>query len=368
MQIEGKRRSVWARALAYFFATILLLTLVSRAADAILLPLVECSRPLPGALNHVVSASGVIEAEEQRPVAAEPGLSIARVHVRAGQRVEAGEVLIAYDGESLRRALEEKQAALDALALQAQLDALDSGGSAPSEGAAQTGASGDAALQRQVIEQKLRALEIDAAQAEVDRLTRLLYDGATLTAPTAGTVSEVLVAAGDIATSEAALRLAPATSALVVRAQVTAEQAEHLSPGMEARFRLSGTASEAEARATLRTLAPTPSGFEAVFELPEGDGEVGQSVSLTTAQMTETYDMCVPLGAIVYRGEATGVYRIRTGQSVLGEVEYAEFVAVTVRETDAQTAAIEGSLLAQDSVIVSANKPVNEGDRVRSAA
>ena len=94
----------------------------------------------------------------------------------------------------------------------------------------------------------------------------------------------------------------------------------------------------------------------------------GQSVSITATQTTGTYEMCVPLGAIVYRGEATGVYRIRTRQSVLGEVEYAEFVAVTVQETDARSAAIDAALLAQDQVIVLSNKPVSEGDRVRSTA
>ena len=62
------------------------------------------------------------------------------------------------------------------------------------------------------------------------------------------------------------------------------------------------------------------------------------------------------------------MYRIRTGQSVLGEVEYAEFVAVTVQETDARSAAIDAALLAQDQVIVLSNKPVSEGDRVRSTA
>ena len=49
MQIEGKRRSIWPRVLGYFLAAMLLLTLVSRVADALLLPVVECARPLPGA-------------------------------------------------------------------------------------------------------------------------------------------------------------------------------------------------------------------------------------------------------------------------------------------------------------------------------
>ena len=178
----------------------------------------------------------------------------------------------------------------------------------------------------------------------------------------------MLVAAGDVAAVGAAFRLAPADSTLFVRCEVASGQAEHLYVGMEARFQLSGEASPSAEAAVLHSLTPTLAGYEAVFALPDGNGTLGQSVSLTATQTTETYEMCVPLGAIVYRGETTGVYRIRTRQSVLGEVEYAEFVAVTVQGTDALSAAIDGTLLTQDEVIVSSNKPVNEGDRVRSTS
>ena len=367
MQIEGKRRSIWPRMLGNFLAAMLLLTLVSRAADALLLPVVECARPLPGALSHAVVLRGVAEADEQQPVAAEAGLTIARVCVRAGQKVEVGDVLAEYDQEALRRVLEEKQAALQALALQAQLEAMEPDTESSSDGTAQP-QSTSLEVQRQIAQQQLQDLETQAAQAEVEGLTQLLYSGAALTAPVSGTVSEVLVEAGDVATAGAAFRLAPASSALTVRCEAASDQAEHLSIGMEARFQLSGEAAPSAETATLRSLTPTAAGYEAVFTLPDGCGAIGQSVSITATQTTGTYEMCVPLGAIVYRGEATGVYRIRTKQSVLGEVEYAQFVAVTVQETDAQSAAIDAALLAQDRVIVLSNKPVGEGDRVRSTA
>ena len=367
MQIEGKRRPIWPRVLGYFLAAMLLLTLVSRAADALLLPVVECARPLPGALSHIVTLRGVVEAEEQQPVAAEAGLTIARVCVCAGQAVEAGDVLAEYDREALQRILEEKQAALQALALQAQLEAAEPGTEPSSDGTVQP-QSTSLDMQRQIAQQQLQDLETRAAQAEVARLTQLLYSGAALTAPVSGTISEVLVDVGDVATAGAAFRLAPASSALIARCEAASDQAEHLSIGMEARFQLSGEAVPSAEAATLRSLTPTPAGYEAVFALPDGSGALGQSVSITATQTTGTYEMCVPLDAIVYRGEATGVYRIRTRQSVLGEVEYAEFVAVTVQETDARSAAIDAALLAQDQVIVLSNKPVSEGDRVRSTA
>ena len=362
--VKGKTDLIWPRVLGYFLLAMLLLTLASRAAGAILLPVVEVGRPLPGALSHVVTLRGVIEAEEQRPVLAEPGLSIARIYVHAGQKVEKGEALIGYDRQWLQDTLEEKRVALQALNLQAQIDALDAG--LPSGEAVQPGQSGASDSKRQALKQQLHSLESDAAQAEVDRLSQLLYSGAALTAPIAGTVTEVLVDVGDIATTTAAIKLAPAACALIVRCEVTGEQAEHLFAGIKARLQLSGESLPGEDGATLISLTPAAAGYEAVFALPEGYGAIGQTVSLTATQTTETYDMCVPLDAIVYRAGTAGVYRIQTGQSVLGEIEYAEFVAVPIRETDAQSAAIEGALLTQDQVIISSNKPVGEGDRVRS--
>ena len=239
MQIEGKRRPIWPRVLGYFLAAMLLLTLVSRAADALLLPVVECARPLPGALSHIVTLRGVVEAEEQQPVAAEAGLTIARVCVRAGQAVEAGDVLAEYDREALQRILEEKQAALQALALQAQLETAEPGTEPSSDGTVQP-QSTSLDMQRQIAQQQLQDLETRAAQAEVERLTQLLYRGAALTAPVSGTISEVLVDVGDVATAGAAFRLAPASSALIARCEAASDQAEHLSIGMEARFQLSG--------------------------------------------------------------------------------------------------------------------------------
>ena len=142
----------------------------------------------------MVTLRGIIEAEEQRAVAAEAGLTIARVCVRAGQKVEAGDVLAEYDREALRRVLEEKQAALQTLALQAQLEAMEPGAEPSSGGTAQP-QSAASDVQRQIARQQLRDLETQAAQAEVDRLTQLLYGGATLTTPVSGAVSEVLVEA-----------------------------------------------------------------------------------------------------------------------------------------------------------------------------
>ena len=136
--------------------------------------------------------------------------------------------------------------------------------------------------------------------------------------------------------------------------------------GMQANAQRQGEARGKGVVATISELVPSASGYEAVFELPDSAWSVGQSLTMTLTQTTDTYDMRVPLSAIAESNGNKGVYRVRTRDSVLGETEYAEFVPVKVIETDAQSAAIEATLSDKDQVIVSTSKPINDGDRVRS--
>lgn len=349
-----KEHISWPRVLGFFLLTMLLLTLMSRAADSILLPVVKCARPAAGPLTHRVTVGGTIEARELRPVMAEPNLPVARVHVRAGQAVKAGDALLSYDAEVLQRQLNEKRAELEKFNLKARLDALEQ----PAED--------KGGKEKAQLSQQLNKLEIDAAQRAVDRLTQLSGGGATLVAPVDGTVSELLVKPGDSAQG-AALRLSPAASGLMARAVVTADQAKHLAVGMAATFRRSGDTRATEG-AGLIGLSPTAEGHEASFALPDGAGGIGQAISITTELKTDSYAVRVPLGAIASSNGQTGVYRIRTGETVLGAMEYAEFVPVTLIESDLEYAAISGTLMDRDQVIVSSNKPLSAGDRVRSAS
>ncbi len=376
MRRDEKARSRWPRVLGYFLAAMALLTLLSRAADSIMLPVVKCARPFPGALRHTVALSGAIEAREQWPVMAEEELAVARVYVRAGQSVKAGEALLSYDAEALQRKLDEKQVEVKKLTWEAQLEALKqaeqpaaspSGQPTPTPTPAPDAGGDKGSQEKKELEQRISRLAIDKAQREVDQLSQLLYGGAVLVAPVDGLIGEVIVKPGEKAAG-AALRFSPTSSGLVVRCEVTEDQAKHLKPGMEARFQRSGDARASQEVAVLKGISPTKTGYEASFDLPDGAGAIGQAVSITATQDTQTYSMRVARGAIVENGGVKGVYRIRMGQSVLGDMEYAEFVPVEVIEADWEHAAISASLSDQDQVIVSKSKPLNPGDRVRSSS
>lgn len=335
MKEDGKKRTIWLRILGYFLMGMLLLTILSRAADSIMLSAVKTARPLPGALTHTVILNGTVEAKELYPVIATDGMIVTKVHVRAGQQIKAGDTLLSYDMETLQSEIKAKKTALERVTLEGKRQA-----------------AGSATDQDAEVERRILRMDTEAAQAEVDRVNALIANGGIVTAPVDGTIIEVLIKPGEVA-SGAVFRIAPASSGMIARATVSNDQWPHLRTGMQANAQRQGEARGKGVIATISELVPSAFGYEAVFELPDSAWSVGQSLTMTLTQTTDTYDMRVPLSAIAESNGNKGVYRVRTRDSVLGETEYAEFVPVKVIETDAQSAAIEATLSDKDHPVES---------------
>lgn len=92
----------------------------------------------------------------------------------------------------------------------------------------------------------------------------------------------------------------------------------------------------------------------------------GDSFEWTVSSDSEKeYEQMIPLSAL--REDSSGAYClvISEEETMLGAVQTARRVSVTVLEKDAANAAVESSLKDTDKVIVSSEKFVQEGDRVR---
>ena len=79
----------------------------------------------------------------------------------------------------------------------------------------------------------------------------------------------------------------------------------------------------------------------------------------------QEYEQLIPLTAL--REDSTGAYCLILSEekNMLGRVQTARRVPVTVLEKDAQKAAVTSTLQGTDQIIVSSDKYVEEGDRVR---
>lgn len=104
LKLPGK--FFWMRALAVFLGIMLAFTIASRAADSLTVPNVSTARAVSGKIVHTVTADGTVEPNRERAVVTEPDILIGHVNVRAGERVEAGDVLLELDMDSLGRQID----------------------------------------------------------------------------------------------------------------------------------------------------------------------------------------------------------------------------------------------------------------------
>ena len=101
--------------------------------------------------------------------------------------------------------------------------------------------------------------------------------------------------------------------------------------------------------------------------MPEHEtADSGDSFEWTVKAASEKeYEQLIPLSAL--REETGGAYClvISEEETMLGTVQTARRVPVTVLEKDSENAAVESTLKDTDQVIVTSEKYVQEGDRVR---
>lgn len=126
--------------------------------------------PTPEAeLENVIWASGRLVPETWAAVSAEWGGRIEAIHVEAGDRVEAGDVLVELKDESLQRQVEQAEAALNEA--QANLEQVTAGAKPEQVESAEADVEAARANLRQAEAQKLQAEEaVAAAQAQLSRV------------------------------------------------------------------------------------------------------------------------------------------------------------------------------------------------------
>ena len=100
--------------------------------------------------------------------------------------------------------------------------------------------------------------------------------------------------------------------------------------------------------------------------LPKGSLSIGQTAQFSISKDAGPYDCCVPLTTLYEENGQNYVYVTDTENTVLGTVLVARQVFVTVKDKNQTTAALEsGSISSGQQVIVSANRELKDGSRVR---
>lgn len=407
-------KNKYLRFLIGFFVLMLALTVVSRAADSLTVAKVLTEEVKSAQLKHVVSAEGTIAASDLVYVDCAEGFQIRRIHVEAGEHVEAGAALFTLDGEAIADQLAQVRDEIAAIDLRLEKLGAGTGGElqsavddarkalarAQDDERINTELNGGKQLledQRKLedaqkavsdAERKLaegvRSNDIDIRAARLERgtkvreesrLSKLSGQSGIIRAEVAGTVGKIDAELGAKTGGGTLCTLIPNDTGFVFRAELTKDQGEHVAEGDLISLTLPGKNRPISGIA-VKSLQNVDGKIKLSAEIPAdgtADSTMGQAgfkelsdgmtVTMNHEKQTERYNQVIPLSGL--RGSEGNyfVLVVSESNSILGDETKALSVPVQVLEKDETNAAVTGEI--SGGVIKESSKPIVEGDRVR---
>jgi membrane fusion protein, multidrug efflux system len=291
-------------------------------ADPVPGPRLRTAAASTGAELRLASYDGVVEALRQTVVAAQVPGAVVALHVKAGDRVQAGQVLLRLDA----RAAEQTAAAGAAQVRAAR--------------AAQEAAAREFDRQRQLFAKNyISRAALDRAEAQfkstqAESAAQLASAGAARTqsdfyvvrAPYAGVVAEVAVVLGDMAMPGRALLTLYDPAALRVKAAVPQTAALQPNAASQAQAEIPGVPGRIQPVRTqlLPTVDPATHTLELRLDLPASLAGVTPGMfarAWLPAAASAGARVYVPNQAVLRRAELTAVYIVRTdGRPLLRQV------------------------------------------------
>ena len=198
-------------------------------------------------------------------------------------------------------------------------------------------------------------------------MTLLQDTGGIITSPSDSVLKSLSVQTGDITGQGAAAVLYLLDDDFRMTGSISKENLKYIDTDMDVRITdnnnndISGATvegiTEDENDPDIRNLS---------ILLPKGSLSIGQTAQFSISKDAGPYDCCVPLTTLYEENGQNYVYVTDTENTVLGTVLVARQVFVTVKDKNQTTAALEsGSISSGQQVIVSANRELKDGSRVR---
>ena len=314
----------------------------------------------------------LIEQQVRDTYAQELDAATKKVETAKKEKEAAEQALMQYQQEQLTAADasgKEQERQLLA-AVQTAGDAYEDAVLAANEAAVTAGRAVAAAGISDASDSTLAVGEITVEQMELqlEKLERLLEADGRICAPSDGLITEIAVNIGERTADTPAVRMADLTKGYRFTAELTKEQETYIGAGDE--VTLTDSRRNQLEQLTVESVAADGEN-EGVYEisvpLPDDTLELGAAAVLDYSSPSQTYAICVPLAAL-HLDERNQPYVLTYDEqdSVLGKELRARKVSVNILDQNESYAALaDGSISSQDEVIVSADKAVDDGSRIR---
>ena len=417
-EMNTRRKQITAKTGLIFLAIMLLLTFFSNTINNLALPKVSYEAPTRGALLKEVTGTGKVEAQIIRDLYVRTSMKVTEVWVEVGERVQAGQILMALDTTELQTWFQDEQDryAQKKLYLQKLMEAItpanllslekaiesaryewekaqksyelnkrlyDLGGIAPNVLAEAEVNLERAALEYEIAknnkEKTISDLEIEIESTKLDlaiaerKIAELAKELTmeTITAPCTGIITELNYTAGLTANPTLPLyKIADLSGGFKFTATVKISAAEYLEPGDQAEIYLNSL-DDRVLRGQLKRITDDQQeiGIRKTVEIELAEVGLigGESGTVEFKKRIGSFETLVPNSALGQDNEGYFVYLLKKREGPLGQEFYVEKVYVSIGDSDHIKTAVLSGITAVDQIVAESDKPLMDGSRVMIA-
>jgi hypothetical protein len=215
----------------------------------------------------------------------------------------------------------------------------------------------------------IRTLQLDirTKQELIDSLEEIIGNDGVLYANASGVVLAAQPTGSTVVA--AAITLRDVDGGFEARMTIPRNQAENLSVGSNAEVTTGGGSMFRNPTVTgvISSISQPDENdnVQITISLPAGNWNTGQRVDAQVVLSSENYDLSLPIAAIRSDNEGYFVYVIAHRSTVLGLQNEVVRVDVNITARDNDMASVSGAIARNSEVIVSSNRSITVGDRVR---
>lgn len=358
-QGERARKKGIRRTILAFFLAMIALTFFSNTLLSISLAQVTVEQPVSGVLSHEVSGSGTVEAAETADLYVETNWAVSEVHVKAGDKVKAGQELVVMKTRDAEDSLKDNQARLEQkkLSLQKLQDNY-----------ADVFRSADEKQMRNLTRDiESTKLDMEILERQIANMQRQLADFSRIIAPVDGIITELNAIKGaPIQNGKAAVRIADHSKGQQLKATISDTKAAYVKVGDETELIFSSLSNaRIKAKVTdIRDVANSSEKKELTFSLKDERLKGGEGAEFNIVKKTTSFRSLLPNDAIREDDQGKYLLVLKEKKGPLGSEYVVQRASIQTGDSDDTKTSIENGVTPLDKIVVSSSKAVSEGDRV----
>jgi hypothetical protein len=343
---RNRLQQLSVKALVGFFTFIILLAILSRATQAFTIPNVQITAISEGNLIFNIAGEGSLEASDAKYIQLPEGIRVSSVFVSEGTYVEEGTPLLMLNPDDISMQLSEEQNRLSEIELQRDIERL----------------SGNS---EELTRLKIESLqpEYDKIKEKIDSLQGLFDDNGIIKSSVIGRINVIDAVLGQrIQNGD---EIVVGTSGFLLHASMQEDDGKLLNVGDELSVSRPGRNDRFFAEITNITYT-NDNMVEFYAKLGADKQYTSSSLVFTLQKVSSKFENCVPLTVLRQDAKGTFVYILVEADSLLGKEYHVKRIDVKVLDHDVATAVIEeGRISYKDRIIISSDKIIGDGDKVR---